>query len=90
LNIADTNIAQSQEGRNAMNPLKLLAMLLIVGGVIGLAYGGFSYTRQTHDVKVGPVELSVNDKRSVNIPLWASVAAVVVGAGLLATGGRKT
>ena len=73
-----------------MNPLKVLALLLIAGGLIGLAYGGFTYTRQTHDVKVGPVELSVNDKRSVNIPLWASVVAVVAGAGLLATGGRKT
>jgi hypothetical protein len=73
-----------------MNPLKVLALLLIAGGLIGLAYGGFTYTRQTHDVKVGPVELSVNDKRSVNIPLWASVVAVVAGAGLLAAGGRKT
>jgi hypothetical protein len=73
-----------------MNPVKVLALLLIAGGLIGLAYGGFTYTRQTHDVKVGPVELSVNDKRSVNIPLWASVVAVVAGAGLLAAGGRKS
>lgn len=66
-----------------MNPLKIVALLLIVGGVIGLVYGGITYTQTTHDAKIGPFELSVKDKETVNIPVWAGVVAIVVGGGLL-------
>lgn len=66
-----------------MNLLKIVALLLIIGGVIGLVYGGITYTKTTHDAKIGPIELSVKDKETVNIPVWAGVGAIVVGGGLL-------
>jgi len=75
--------------RDAMNPIKVFAILLIVGGGLGLAYGGFSYTKETHDVKLGPVEFSVKEKQDVNIPLWAGVGAIVLGGVLLLAGGNK-
>ncbi len=71
-----------------MNPSKLIGLILIVGGALALAFGGFSYTKDSSAVKIGPVELSVKQKESVNVPLWAGVAAVVVG-GLLLTFGKK-
>ena len=52
-----------------MNAVKLVAILLIVAGVLGLMYGSFSYTKETHEAKVGPIELSVKDKQTVNIPV---------------------
>jgi len=72
-----------------MNSIKVAALVLIVAGVLGLAYGGFSYTRQTHDVKLGPIELSVQEKQTVNVPMWAGVGAILIGGGLLFFGGRK-
>jgi hypothetical protein len=72
-----------------MNPTKLVGVALIVGGVLGLLYGGFSFTRETHDVKLGPIELSVKEKQAVNVPVWAGVAAIAVGAALLLFGGKK-
>jgi len=72
-----------------MKPFKLVGLVLIVGGVLALVYGGFSYTRDTHDVKVGPIEFSVKEKESVNVPVWAGVGAIAVGAFLLLVGGRK-
>ncbi len=72
-----------------MNPIKLVAIVLIVAGALGLAYGGFSYTKETHDVKLGPIELSVKEKQDVNVPVWAGVAAIVVGGLLLLFGGKK-
>jgi multidrug transporter EmrE-like cation transporter len=72
-----------------MNSLKIAALVLIVAGVLGLAYGGFSYTRQTHEVKLGPIEMSVQEKESVNVPVWAGVGAILIGGGLLFFGGRK-
>jgi len=72
-----------------MNPLKIAALVLIVAGVLGLAYGSFSYTKETHDVKLGPIELSVQEKETVNVPVWAGIGAILVGGGLLFFGGRK-
>ncbi len=66
-----------------MNTLKVVALLLIAAGIIGLAYGGFTYTKTTHDAKLGPIELSVKDKETVNVPMWASIGAIVVGGVLL-------
>ena len=66
-----------------MSPVKIVAVLLIVGGILGLVYGGFSYTKEKHEAHVGPIELSVEEKERVNVPLWAGVGAIVVGAGLL-------
>ena len=68
-----------------MSALKLIGILLIAAGVIGLVYGGFTYTKTTHDVKVGPLEMSVKDKETVNVPIWAGVGAIVVGGALLLT-----
>jgi hypothetical protein len=73
-----------------MNAARIAAIALIVAGVLGLVYGSFSYTKDTHDAKVGPIELSVKDKETVNIPVWAGVGAIVVGGVLLLAGGRKT
>jgi hypothetical protein len=71
-----------------MSSTKIVAIVLIVAGVLGLVYGKFSYTKETHDAKVGPIELSVKDKETVNVPVWAGVGAIVVGAGLLLAGRR--
>ena len=66
-----------------MSALKIVAILLIAAGVAGLVYGGFTYTKSTHDAKIGPFEFSVKDKETVNIPMWAGIGAIVVGGGLL-------
>ncbi len=68
-----------------MNPLKLVAILLIVGGTLGLMYGGFSYTKETSSADIGPIHLQVNEKQRVNIPLWAGIAAIAGGLVLLVT-----
>lgn len=73
-----------------MSGLKIVAILLIVAGVVGLVAGGFTYTKETHDAQIGPIELEVKDKERVNIPVWAGVGAVAVGVGLLLVGGRKS
>ena len=66
-----------------MNAVKLMAIVLIVAGILGLAYGSFSYTKETHGVKLGSLELSVKDKQTFNVPVWAGVAAIVAGGVLL-------
>ena len=66
-----------------MSPIKIVAILLLVGGIFGLVYGGFTYTKTTHDAKIGPLEFSVKDKERVNVPVWAGVAAIVAGGVLL-------
>ena len=66
-----------------MNPLKIVAILLIVAGGLGLAYGGFSYTKATHRADIGPLHLQVTETQQVNIPLWAGLAAVAGGIVLL-------
>ena len=66
-----------------MSGLRIAAIALIAAGILGLIYGGFSYTKETHEAKIGPLELSIKDKERVNVPVWAGVAAIVVGGGLL-------
>ena len=72
-----------------MNPTKLIGIIAIIAGCLGLAYGGFSYTRQSTAVKLGPIELKVQEKETVNVPLIFSVGAIVVGIVLLVGVGRK-
>jgi len=72
-----------------MSPIRVIALALVAAGVLGLAYGGFTYTRTTHQAKIGSVELSVRDKRTVNVPLWAGVGAIVLGGALLAVGKKE-
>ena len=72
-----------------MTPIKLVALVLIVAGALGLAYGGFSYTKDTTVVKLGPIELSAKEKQTVNVPVWAGIGAIVVGGLLLVVGGER-
>jgi hypothetical protein len=72
-----------------MNFTKLIGIVLIASGVLGLLYGGFSFTKETHDIKLGPIEFAVKEKQAVPVPTWAGVAAIVAGAALLLVGGRK-
>lgn len=72
-----------------MTPIKLIGILLIVAGGLGLAFGGFSYTKETTGLKLGPLELKVQEKQTVNIPLVLSAGGIILGVVLLALGGRK-
>jgi hypothetical protein len=71
-----------------MNGVKIAAIALIVAGILGLAYGSFSYTKETHEAKVGPIELSVKDKETVNVPVWAGVGAMMIGGVILLLAGK--
>jgi TRAP-type C4-dicarboxylate transport system permease small subunit len=66
-----------------MNAVKIVAVILIAAGTLGLVYGGFSYTQETHKVDVGPINMSIEEKERVNVPVWAGIGAIVVGAALL-------
>jgi len=72
-----------------MNAAKLVAIILIAGGALGLAYGGFSYTKETHEGKLGPIEFSVKEKEHVNVPVWAGLGAVLLGGAMLLVGSRN-
>ena len=72
-----------------MSGLRVLALVLIVAGVLALVYGGFSYISDTHTTKLGPIKITTQDKERVNIPIWAGVAAIAVGAVLLLAKGKK-
>ena len=72
-----------------MNPTKLVAAILVIAGVLGLAYGSFSYTRNTTVAKVGPIEINANERHTINVPVWAGLGGIAVGGLLFAFGGRK-
>lgn len=72
-----------------MNPVKLAALILIAGGIFALVYGSFTYTKATHDIKLGPIEMSVKEKDTVNMPVWVGVGAIVIGGLLLVSGNKK-
>jgi hypothetical protein len=72
-----------------MNPSRLIGIVLIVAGCLGLVYGSFSYTKETTGVKLGPLELKVQEKETVVIPLVVSAAAIVGGVFMLVAVGRK-
>jgi len=80
--------AEARIGAPPLNAIKLAAFALIVAGALGLAYGSFSYTKDTTAVKIGPIELSVKEKETVNVPMWAGIGAIVVGGLLLAFGSK--
>jgi len=73
-----------------MNALKIAGLVLVAAGILGLVYGSFTYTKETHQAKIGPLELAVHEKETVNVPIWAGVGAIVVGCGLLIAGGKRT
>jgi multidrug transporter EmrE-like cation transporter len=72
-----------------MNVVKILAILLIIAGISGLVYGRFSYTKETQEAKIGPLELTVHDTQTVYIPVWAGIGAIVAGAGILLLASKK-
>ena len=72
-----------------MAPMKILGIVLVVAGIAALAYGGFSYTKETHKAEIGPLKLSVKEKEQVNVPQWAGIASIVAGPVMLAMGGKK-
>lgn len=71
-----------------MNPSRIAAIVLIVLGVLALAYGGFTYTSETHEANLGPLSMSVEEKERVNVPVWAGAGAILIG-GLLFFFGTK-
>jgi len=73
-----------------MNAIRIAAIALIVAGTLGLVYGGFSYTTETHATKLGPIELKVTEKERINVPIWAGVAGILIGGALLVFAGRKS
>ena len=72
-----------------MNLARIMGIVLIVAGLLGVVFSSFSFTKETHEIKLGPIELAVKEKESVNIPIWASVGAIVIGGVLLVVGGKK-
>ena len=72
-----------------MSTTKIVGIILIVAGTLGLIYGGFSYTKEKHDVKLGPLEFSVVEKEQVNVPIWAGAGAIAIGVALILFGGKK-
>jgi len=72
-----------------MSAVKIAGIALIGAGILGLVYGGFSYTKETHEAKIGSLELSVTDKETVNVPVWAGVGGIVVGGALLLFSRKK-
>jgi hypothetical protein len=81
-------VSRTQGAKN-VNGIRIVAIALIVAGALALVYGGFSYTKDTTAVKLGPIELSVKEKKTVDVPLWAGIGAIVVGGLLLVLGGKK-
>jgi hypothetical protein len=73
-----------------VNAIKMVGIALIVCGFLGLAYGGFTYTKETHEAKIGPLVLSVVDKETVNVPIWVGVGGIALGALLLVLGGKRS
>jgi hypothetical protein len=72
-----------------MTPVRIVGIVLVVAGALSLAYGGFSYTKETHQAKVGPFQFSLKEKQEVNVPQWAGIGAIGLGVVLLVVGGRK-
>lgn len=73
-----------------MGLVKIMAIVLIIAGLLGLVYGQFSYPKETQEAKIGTLELTVKDTQTVNIPVWAGVAAMVAGCGLLVVAGKNS
>ena len=73
-----------------MSAVRIAAIVLIVAGIVGLIYGKFGYTKDTHKAKMGSLEMSIQEKRTVNVPVWAGVGAIVVGGALLFVPRKKS
>ncbi|MDO8273542.1 MAG: hypothetical protein Q7U82_16730 [Gammaproteobacteria bacterium] len=66
-----------------MSMQKLLAIVFIGAGIMGLIYGGFSFTKETHEAELGPLSMTIDEKEYVSVPVWAGIASIVIGTGLL-------
>lgn len=75
--------------RGPMDATKIIAIVLIIAGALGLISGQFSFTKETHEAKIGPLEFSVKEKETFNVPVWLGGGAVALGVALLVVGGRK-
>jgi hypothetical protein len=73
-----------------MNAMKILGIALIALGALGLAYGGFTYTKESHETRIGPLTLSVTDKETVSVPIWVGVGSIALGGLILVFGSRKS
>jgi drug/metabolite transporter (DMT)-like permease len=85
----DIGVVPAFDKGSVMNPMKIVGIVLIVAGAAALAYGGFSYTKETHNAEIGPLKLSVKEKEQVNVPQWAGIGAIVVGVVLLVLPSKK-
>jgi multidrug transporter EmrE-like cation transporter len=74
---------------NEMNSAKIAGMILLVAGVLGLMYGGFSYTKDTQQAKIGPITLVTSEKQTVNVPVWLGIGAIAVGGLIFLFGNKK-
>ncbi len=72
-----------------MGSTRIVGIVLVAAGILGSVFTNFSYTKEEHQAKLGPIELSVKERETVSIPAWASAAAIVVGAALVFVGGKK-
>jgi multidrug transporter EmrE-like cation transporter len=72
-----------------MAPLKIVGIVLVIAGAAALAYGGFSYTKDTHKAEIGPLKFSVQERERVNVPQWAGLGGIAAGVVLLVVGGKK-
>ncbi|MFA6243711.1 MAG: hypothetical protein WC655_22410 [Candidatus Hydrogenedentales bacterium] len=72
-----------------MNKYLIVAVVLIVAGVLALVYGQFSYTKDSSQAKLGPIELTIQDKETVNVPAWAGVGSIVLGVAAFTFGMAK-
>ena len=72
-----------------MSGIKMAALALIVAGILALAYGGFTYTKETHNADIGSLHMSIKDKQTVNVPVWVGAGAIVGGAILFLAGDKN-
>lgn len=72
-----------------MTPMRILGLVLLVAGLLAVAYGGFSVPTERHTAELGPLSFSITEKETVNIPLWIGVGAAVLGGLLLVAGGKR-
>ncbi len=77
------------EGAEEMSAIKIMGSVLIVAGIVALLYGKFNYTTETHDIKLGQLEMSFAEKQTVNVPVWAGVGAILGGGVLLLYASKK-
>jgi hypothetical protein len=68
---------------------QIIAIILIILGTLGLAYGSFSYTKEKHEAKIGPLQFSITEKETINIPVWAGAGAIAAGVILLVAGRKR-